>query len=41
MEFVAVPEIPREPATHLPAGVSALVVVDMQNDFAQPEGEIL
>lgn len=36
MEFVALPEIPREPAIHLPAGVSALVVVHMQNDLAHP-----
>jgi nicotinamidase-related amidase len=37
---VEVPEIPREAEIHLPAGVSALLVVDMQNDFAHPEGSL-
>ncbi len=35
---VEVPEIPRAVNVRLPASSSALVVVDMQNDFAHPEG---
>jgi nicotinamidase-related amidase len=37
---VEVPDIPRETEIHLPAGVTALLVVDMQNDFAHPEGSL-
>ena len=37
---VDVPEIPREPEVRLAAGETALVVVDMQNDFAHPDGAL-
>jgi nicotinamidase-related amidase len=40
MNQVEVPEIPRESEILLPAGVTALVVVDMQNDFVHPEGTL-
>jgi nicotinamidase-related amidase len=35
---VEVPEIAFKPAVHLPAATTALIVVDMQNDFVKPEG---
>jgi nicotinamidase-related amidase len=35
---VEVPEIAFKPAVRLPAAKTALVVVDMQNDFVKPEG---
>lgn len=34
------PEIPREAQVSLPAGQTALIVVDMQNDFVEPEGTL-
>ncbi len=37
---VEVPEIPRQDRVELPAAETALVVVDMQNDFAHPEGAL-
>ncbi len=37
---VEVPEIPRQDRVELPATETALVVVDMQNDFAHPEGAL-
>lgn len=37
---VDVPEIPREPEVRLAARETALVVVDMQNDFAHPDGAL-
>lgn len=40
MNQVEVPDIPREAEIHLPAGVTALVVVDMQNDFVHPKGAL-
>lgn len=40
MSRVDVPDIPRAEGVELPSGSSALVVVDMQNDFAHPEGAL-
>jgi nicotinamidase-related amidase len=40
MAKVELPEIPREDAVHLPSQVTAMIVVDMQNDFAHPEGTL-
>ena len=37
---VEVPEIPRTERVELPADKTALIVVDMQNDFAHPEGAL-
>ncbi len=37
---VEVPEIPRAERVELTAGETALVVVDMQNDFAHPDGAL-
>ncbi|WP_287417463.1 isochorismatase family cysteine hydrolase [Oceanithermus sp.] len=37
---VDVPEIPREDEVRLPAAETALIVVDMQNDFAHPDGAL-
>lgn len=37
---VEVPEIPREERVFLPAGETALVIVDMQNDFADEKGAL-
>lgn len=38
---VDVPEIPVEETVHLPADESAVIVVDMQNDFVKPEGTLV
>ncbi|WP_117237908.1 nicotinamidase [Thermus sediminis] len=38
--MVEVPEIPKVEALELPAKETALIVVDMQNDFAHPEGAL-
>lgn len=40
MADVEIPEIPREREVHLPASQSALIVVDMQNDFVHPDGSL-
>jgi nicotinamidase-related amidase len=40
MDQIELPDIPRETEVHLPASVSALIVVDMQNDFAHPDGAL-
>jgi nicotinamidase-related amidase len=37
---VEVPEIPFEPKIELPASKTALVIVDMQNDFVKAEGTL-
>jgi nicotinamidase-related amidase len=37
---VEVPEIPFEPRIELPADRTAIIVVDMQNDFVKPEGSL-
>ncbi|GEM90108.1 cysteine hydrolase family protein [Oceanithermus desulfurans] len=37
---VDVPEVPREEEVRLPAAETALIVVDMQNDFAHPDGAL-
>ena len=37
---VELPEVPREAEVRLPARETALVVVDMQNDFAHPDGAL-
>ncbi len=37
---VAVPEIPVEERVELPASETAVIVVDMQNDFVKPEGRL-
>ena len=37
---VEVPEIPFEPKIELPADKTALVIVDMQNDFVKAEGSL-
>jgi nicotinamidase-related amidase len=39
-DTVSVPEIPYQPRVELPAGETALVVVDMQNDFVKEEGTL-
>ena len=39
--MVAVPEIPFKEALELPAAASAVVVVDMQNDFVKPGGSLV
>jgi len=38
--MVEVPEIPKVEALELPAKETALIVVDMQNDFAHPQGAL-
>ncbi|WP_413217183.1 nicotinamidase [Thermus oshimai] len=38
--MVEVPEIPKVEALELPAQETALIVVDMQNDFAHPQGAL-
>ncbi|MEJ2218910.1 MAG: cysteine hydrolase [Gemmatimonadota bacterium] len=38
--MVEVPDIPLSDAIALPAGTSAVIVVDMQNDFAHPDGAL-
>ena len=38
--MVELPEIPKESQVELPARETALIVVDMQNDFAHPEGTL-
>lgn len=40
-ETVSVPEIPFEDQVTLPAGDTAVIVVDMQNDFVKPEGSLM
>lgn len=40
MTHVDVPEIPRTEQLALPADRTALIVVDMQNDFAHPDGTL-
>jgi len=40
MSPVDVPDIPRAGAVALPADSSAVIVVDMQNDFAHPQGAL-
>ena len=40
MTHVDVPEIPRTERLELPAPSTALIVVDMQNDFAHPDGTL-
>lgn len=40
-ETVDVPEIPMEESISLPAGRSAVIVVDMQNDFVKPNGTLV
>ncbi|MGQ9753927.1 MAG: nicotinamidase [Thermaceae bacterium] len=37
---VEVPEIPKEALVELPAQETALIIVDMQNDFAHPKGAL-
>lgn len=37
---VEVPEVPYEEEVELPAGKTALVIVDMQNDFVKPDGAL-
>jgi len=38
--MIEVPEIPQTEAVRLPASETALIVVDMQNDFVHPEGAL-
>ncbi len=38
--MLEVPEIPRVEQVELPARTTALLIVDMQNDFAHPEGAL-
>jgi nicotinamidase-related amidase len=38
---VDVPEIPYQEQVRLPAEQSALIIVDMQNDFVKPEGNLV
>ncbi|MEJ2668085.1 MAG: cysteine hydrolase [Deinococcales bacterium] len=40
MPSVELPDIPRSESVTLPAASSGLVVVDMQNDFAHPDGAL-
>ena len=40
MSMVDVPDIPRVGAVPLPADGSAVIVVDMQNDFVHPQGRL-
>lgn len=40
-ETVEVPEIPVADEMQLPASDSAVIVVDMQNDFVHPEGNLV
>ncbi len=40
-ETVEVPEIPYQAEIQLPPHKSALVIVDMQNDFVKPEGQLV
>lgn len=40
-EQVAIPEIPFKATVELPAQESAVVVVDMQNDFVKPNGTLV
>lgn len=39
-EMVALPEIPLSERVLLPAAQSAVIIVDMQNDFVKPEGRL-
>ncbi len=39
-EMVALPEIPLATHVELPAAQSAVIVVDMQNDFVKPNGQL-
>ncbi|MFX6815373.1 nicotinamidase, partial [Acinetobacter baumannii] len=38
--MVELPEIPKVEGLELPARETALIVVDMQNDFAHPQGAL-
>ena len=38
---IEIPDIPVEKRLELPAGETAVVVVDMQNDFVKPEGTLV
>ena len=40
-ETVEVPEIPWQPSVELPAHNSAVIVVDMQNDFVKDGGALV
>ena len=40
-ETVEVPEIPWQPSVELPAQSSAVIVVDMQNDFVKEGGALM
>ena len=40
MATVDLPDIPRTEALELPAQTTALIIVDMQNDFAHPDGTL-
>jgi nicotinamidase-related amidase len=40
-EQVAVPELPFKPTVQLPAARTAVIVVDMQNDFVKPGGTLV
>ncbi len=40
MATAEIPEIPRTARLELPAANTALIVVDMQNDFAHPDGSL-
>jgi nicotinamidase-related amidase len=39
-ESVTLPEIPFRPTFELPAAETAIVIVDMQNDFVDPKGAL-
>jgi nicotinamidase-related amidase len=39
--LVEVPQIPVAPRVELPAGKTAVIVVDMQNDFVKPDGSLV
>ncbi|HSV85238.1 MAG TPA: isochorismatase family cysteine hydrolase [Levilinea sp.] len=41
LKSVEVPEIPIKETVALPASKSAVIVVDMQNDFVKPQGSLL
>src|SRR5690625_188179 len=38
--IVEIPEIPRAPDVRLDPQTTALIIVDMQNDFAHPDGTL-
>lgn len=40
-DTVKVPEIPFKQAVYLPSRATAIIVVDMQNDFVKPNGNLL